>query len=236
LLLWALSAVALLSGLASGSFAGTNFVGGIHFNTGLPQEQLEDQIGRNAYGIGGQIFYAPSTSPFAVGLDLCWMNYGVESRREPFSTTIPDVEVDVETWNNVVQAFFVLRGQMPRGPIQLYADALIGLNYLFTETKIQDTGNVVESVISSTNRDDTAFAYGFGGGVMVPVYTGMRASGDEDDRFEVSLDAGARYLRGDEAEYLKKGSIRRSDGKVTFDSLESRTDIVRLHVGVAVRW
>lgn len=226
----------LLLGVAAAppSAAGTRFLAGLHFNTGFPQGELEDQIERDAYGLDGEIFYAPSASPFAVGLDLSWMNYGSETRNEPFSTTIPDVTVDVTTTNNVVQAFFVFRAQIPRGPVQPYGDALVGLNYLFTETKISDEDEIGD-IASTTNRDDTAFAYGFGGGIMVPVYTRL-GSERGGGPLEVLIDAGARYVKGDEAEYLKEGSIRRSNGKVVFDSIRSRTDLTRFHIGATVRF
>lgn len=216
--------------------AGTNFLGALHFDVGVPQGDLDDQLDRNGYGIGGQIFFAPSVSPLAIGLDLAWMNVGRETRREAFSTTIPDVTVDVERMNNIVQAFVVLRAQMPEGPVRLYGDGLIGFNYLFTETSIKDTDDAVGNIASTTNREDTAFAYGVGGGVMVPVHTRTEPVGGGAHPFQVLLDAGARYLRGDKAEYLKEGSVRISNGNVTFDSVESRTDIVRAHVGVAVRF
>ena len=215
---------------AAGVSAKQNFMGGLHFNAGFPTGDFKDQIDRNAYGIGGQIFYSPSVSPFGIGLEFGYMNYGSETRREPFSTTIPDVTVEVNTSNNIVQGFLVFRGKMPAGPIRPYADALVGFNYLFTETKISDADGGDE-VASSTNQDDAVFAYGFGGGVMVPIY---KTPADKAKPITVSLDAGARYVIGGEAEYLKKGSIRREDGHVIYDLIKSKTDIVRLHVGVMV--
>ncbi|MEZ5357745.1 MAG: hypothetical protein R3F48_02870 [Candidatus Zixiibacteriota bacterium] len=220
---------------STGAFAKTNFMGGIHFNTGFPQGDMKDYIDRNAYGIGGQIFYAPQKSPFAIGIEAGWMNYGNESRREPFSTTIPDVTVNVETSNNIAQAFFVFRVRTPEGPIQVYGDALVGFNYLFTETKITDSDWDQEEIASTTNRDDAAFAYGVGGGLMVPVFTRAKKTADGAP-IQVLLDGGVRYVFGDEAEYLKKGSIRRVDGAVLYDPIKSKTDMMRLHIGVIVKF
>jgi len=213
--------------------AQTNFAGGLHFNAGFPQGDFKDQIDRNAYGIGGQFFFSPRKSPLALGLELGWMNYGNESRREPFSTTIPDVTVEVTTSNNIVQGFFILRGQMPTGPIRLYGDGLIGFNYLFTETKISDSDEPSEDIVSTTNQDDAVFAYGLGGGVMVPVYTKPAEKGKP---IEVLIDGGLRYVLGGEAQYLKEGSIKRDGGQVTFDLIESKTEMLRLHIGVMVRF
>lgn len=226
----------LLAGLAiagTGTAGQTNFAGGLHFNAGFPQGDFKDQIDKNAYGVGGQIFYAPSNSPLAIGLEFGWMNYGHEHRKEPLSTTVPDITVDLNTDNNIVQGFLILRGQMPRGPIRLYGDGLIGFNYLFTETKISGTGASDDTFASTTNQDDGVFAYGVGGGVMVPVYAKPSGKGRP---LEVLLDAGLRYVVGGEAEYLKKGSITREDGVVTYDVIKSKTDMLRLHAGVMVRF
>lgn len=221
--------VGMFGGLAA---AQTNFEGGLYFNGGFPQGEFKDQIDKNAFGASGQIFFAPKSSPLAVGLELGFMNYGSETRREPFSTTIPDVTVEVNTSNNIVQGFFILRLHMPTGPIRAYGDGIVGFNYLFTETKISDEDGG-EDVASSTNQDDAAFAYGLGGGLQIPIYTRPAGKGKP---VEVLLDGGLRYIFGGDAEYLKKGSIAREEGVVTFDTLKSETNMLRLHVGVAVRF
>lgn len=221
-----------LAAFTSEGAAQSDFMGGIHFGTGLPQGELDDQLGREAYGIGGQLFYAPSTSPLAIGLDISWSNYGTETREEPFSSTIPDVVVDVERSNNFAQALFVLRGQVRHGPIQPYGDALIGVNYLYTETSV-NSGGFGDEVASSTNKDDAALAYGFGGGVMVPVWSNDFQS---DNIKQVLLDAGVRYVKGGEAEYFKKGAVKHSDGTTEFETVESRTDMLKLHLGVMLRF
>jgi hypothetical protein len=225
-------ATVLLSVLPSVTPAQTKFAGGLYFTAGFPQGDFKDQIDRNAYGLGGQFFYSPQRSPLALGLELSWMNYGNESRLEPFSTTAPDVTVEVQTSNNLIQGFLILRAQMPRGPFRLYSDAVVGLNNLFTETSISDMSGGAD-IASTTNQEDVAFAYGLGGGVLVPIYISKL---DIPKPVQVLLDGGLRYLLGGEAEYLKKGSIRREDGNVTYDLIKSKTDMVRLHVGVIVRF
>ena len=245
--------IGVLGGTAQAQM--TNFEGGVYFNGGFPQGEFKDQIDKNAFGLSGQFFYAPKKSPLAIGLELGWMNYGNETRREPFSTTIPDVTVEVNTSNNIVQGFFILRGHMSQGPIRAYADGLVGFNYLFTETKISDEDGG-EDIASTTNQDDGAFAYGAVHEILwqapgsqcrrgfcraaqrwhpdrVPLYSTPVGKGKP---FEVLLDAGLRYVLGGDAEYLKKGSIAREEGSVTYDTLNSKTNMLRLHFGVAVRF
>jgi hypothetical protein len=227
-----IAAVIGLSLSAGACAARTDFLGGIRFNAGLPQGAWEDRIDTEAFGASGQIFYAPDTSPVAIGLDLGWSNYGSDSREEPFGPAIPDVTVKVENWNNFVQGFFVLRGQVPRGPLQVYGDALVGFNYLYTESKVTDDDGG-HDIASTTNQDDTAFACGLGGGVLAPVW---QRSGDHRGVEQVSIDVGARYIWGGQAEYLKEGSIQRENGRVSFETIESRTNLTQVHLGVSARF
>ncbi len=229
------SAVVLFSlTVQSPGQAESNFLGGLYFNAGSPQGEWDDQIKDDALGVNGQIFYAPSNSPFAVGLDVSWSNYGSVSREEPFNPNIPEVTLDVTTNNNLVQSFFVLRGQIGSGPIQPYADALVGIHYLYTETRVSDEDNDgFDAIASSTNQDDAASAYGFGGGVMIPLW---RQDGDCSGPQSFLIDIGGRYIRGGKAEYLKEGSLLSEDGRVQIETVESETDLAKLHVGVAVRF
>jgi hypothetical protein len=212
--------------------AKTDFLAGVHFDAGLPQGEFNDRIDTEAFGASGQIFYAPDTSPVAVGVDLGWSNYGDVSRKEPFGPHIPDVQVKVETMNNFVQGFFVLRGQVPRGPLQVYGDALVGFNYLYTESKVTNNDGM-DDVASSTNQDDTAFACGLGGGVMAPVWSCKSESKHVE---QVSIDCGARYIWGGQADYLKEGSLHRDGNGVSFEPLHSRTNLTQVRLGVTARF
>ena len=214
------------------AIAKTNFQGGLSFMAGFPQGEFKDNVDENGYGIGGEFLYSPSVSPFGIGVSLGFMNYGEESRREPFSTTIPDVEVEVKTTNNIVLGHLLFRAQVKQGPIRPYAEGLVGFNYLFTETKIEDVDDE-EEIASSTNLDDGVFSYGAGGGVMLRLYTGKTKKAKT---WSILLNLCARYIVGGEAEYLKEGSIKRVNGKVVFDKIQSKTDILTTHLGLAVEF
>jgi hypothetical protein len=214
------------------AIAKTNFQGGLSFIAGFPQGEFKDNVDQNGFGIGGEFLYSPSTSPLGIGVSLGFMNYGEESRREPFSTTIPDVEVEVKTTNNILLGHLLLRAQVKQGPIRPYIDGLVGFNYLFTKTKIQDVDDK-EEIASSTNLDDGVFSYGAGGGVMLRLYTGKTKKAKT---WSILLDLCFRYIIGGEAEYLKEGSIKRVNGKVVFDKIQSKTDILTTHLGVTVEF
>ena len=106
----------------------------------------------------------------------------------------------------------------------------MGFNYLFTETSIEDVDDRVQ-VASSNNVDDGVFSYDGGSGVTVKLYSGRT---EDSQRFSLWLDCRVRYVVGGNAEYLKKGSIRTVGGKVAFDVIESRTDLLTGQIGVTI--
>jgi hypothetical protein len=231
----ALTAAALMSLLSIPSITlAQNFQGSLDFIVGLPQGEFRSNVDRAGFGLEAAIGYAPQASPFMVGFDLQYLNYGDETRRERFSTTIPDVTVDVSTTNNIAMGHLFARLQPNEGFFRPYLEGLIGLNYLFTTTKISNRGTG-EEVASSTNFDDAAFSYGGGAGAMFLVYEAAR-----DDRdagiTEVLVNVRVRYMLGGEAEYLKEGSIRRENGQVAYDISKSKTNLMTLHIGVALRF
>ncbi len=209
--------------------------GGLSFMIGVPQGDFGDQV--DNLGFGGSLYgaFGPASSPILVGADLGFLIYGHERRSEPFSTTIPDVTVDVTTSNNLVSGHLFARLQPANGAFRPYLDALFGFKYLFTETSIDSEGfnDGNGNVASSTNFDDTAVSYGFGGGVQIQVYDGAN---NPDAPAAVYIELGGRYLLGGEADYLKEGSIRRENGRVAFDVTRSRTDLMTVNLGVGIRF
>lgn len=173
-----------------------------------------------------------------LGVEFGFMNYGTEKRLEPFSTTIPDVMVDVETENNFALGHLFVRLQPNNGPVRPYLEGSLGGNYLFTKTTIQNLGNGEEEVASSTNLDDFAFSYGGGAGVLVALAQfDSEDSPDNDNKIkELLLDVRCCYLVGSEAEYLKEGSIRRVSGQVVYGISKSQTNLLSIQIGIAVRF
>ncbi|HUT63496.1 MAG TPA: hypothetical protein VMZ04_06020 [Anaerolineae bacterium] len=206
---------------------------GVHFTVASPQGEFRDNVDRNGYGISGNGMIRMGLLPMKLGLELGYVRYGSESRREPLSTTIPDVTVRVQNDNNIFLGHILLRVQPPLGPlvkVTPYIDGLVGFNYLFTETKIEDVDKFTE-VVSSTNFDDLTLSYGIGGGLMFKL-ADLGAPGPGLNIMGILLDIKVRYLYGGEAEYLKKGSIRRENGKVFYDATKSKTDLMLYQLGI----
>lgn len=216
----------LMSAVPAAAF--TNFQGGVNLLLGFPQGDFKDEVDKTGVGIGGEFLYTPGNSFFGIGASLGFMVYGHETHREPFSSTIPNVFVDVTTDNNLIQGHLLFRVQPKTGPIRPYGEGLIGFNYLFTETTIEDIGDG-EDIASSTDFDDVVFSYGAGGGVMINLYSGDPTRGK---LWKLMLDLRLRYLVGGEAEYLKEGSIVVEDGQVLYDISKSKTDMMTAQIGL----
>ena len=205
-----------------------DFQAGINFLLGQPKGEFKENVEDLGFGIGGMFAFRPGNSPVMIGVDIEYMLYGSETRQEPFSHTIPDVTVEVETRNNILLTHALLRLQGNSGIFRPYLDGLIGMHYFFTETKVRDEDDFVEPIASTTNQQDIAFSYGGGGGVMFLVHQEQGGS----KLTEVFIDFRVRYSFGGEATYLKKGSITRKNGTAIIDPLRSRTDLLTYQLGL----
>lgn len=205
---------------------------------GFPVGRFGNNITNPGIGIGGHIGYRIPNSPLIVGLDLGYLIYGRESRRERFSLTIPDVTVDVITSNSILDANFLLRLQPRTGILRPYIDGLIGFHYLFTKTSIKNIpSNFSDDIASSTNFDDFAFAYGGGAGVMIHVYDGRKNRTKYNKGIRtVSIDLRLRYMDGARADYLKRGAVTRNSGNVSLNVTSSETNLVTAFIGAAVEF
>jgi len=212
-------------------WAQSPFQAGINFSPGFPQDEFNENVDNIGLGLSGHLCYNIPRSLIFAGASFGFLIYGRETRKEPLSTTIPDVVVNVETTNNILLGHLLLRVQPPMqyGIIKPYVEGLFGFNYLWTETKVKDW-DWDEDVISSKNYDDAAMSYGGGAGLMIQVYQGRKK--ESEDLYAININLGFRYLFGGEAEYLKKGDIRREDGNVTYSRSKSTTDLLNVNIGI----
>lgn len=209
--------------------------GGANLVVAVPQGSFADRLDDVGLGLSGAFVHHIAGTHIGIGLEGTFVTYGHERIRERFgSGALGRVDVDVVTTNNIALGHLVLRLQPPSGTFRPYADALVGLAYLFTESRIEDVDyDDDRDIASSTNFDDAAFSYGLGGGVMARVYEGQ----DDGRPFEVFVDARLRYLFGGEAKYLREGDIEAdADGDPIFRYTESRTDVLLPQLGLTIRF
>src|SRR5690606_36432668 len=95
------------TGIAGRAGAQVRPQGDLNFIVGVPQGSFSENVDDAGFGLNLFGGLGVGRSPVVVGLELGFMVYGFERRNEPFSTTIPDVTVDVETSNNIMLGHFV---------------------------------------------------------------------------------------------------------------------------------
>ena len=208
---------------AGGEMQGTGWLLGA-----LPQGEFKDNVEKNGFGLGGSFCYRLPQSPVSVGAEFDFAIYG-QAQYEEYFAGLP-VRVNVQTDNSILQGLLLLRLQPPSGPVRPYADGLFGFNYLFTTTTIKDRRND-EEVASDKNLDDTALAYGGGGGIMFRLSQRDPGPGKHGLR-AILLDLRARYIVGAEAKYLKEGTIHVVDNQLVYRLQQSKTDLVTVGAGV----
>jgi hypothetical protein len=222
----------LLLGFGRSASAQATAGGGLM--VGVPIGEFSDVLNTVGFGATAHLMYAFEQAPVALGIEGGLMIYGHENTRVPLgSGHLGRVHVDVVTTNNIGLGHLVLRLAPDLGIFRPYVDGLVGFNYLWTESRIEDVRSD-QSVFTSTNFSDFAFSYGGAAGFMVNVYD---TASDQGRPVRVMVDARLRYLRGSEAEYLKAGSIREDQqGNLITTSERSRTDMLIPQVGVTVRF
>jgi hypothetical protein len=205
----------------------------------FPQGEFKSQINPGIGVSGGYTYGFTKNSPidFRLGGDLGYIIYGSETREEPFSSTIPDVFVDVATTNNIIQFGVESKLGVTQGGFQPYFVGKAGFSYFFTETRITNQGRNYqeEEIASSKNFSDTTTYTALGAGFLIPVW----AENDQyRGRLTVSIDFRFLYWWGRTADYLKRGSIHRDEqtASVAYDITRSRTDMTSAHLGVAVNF
>lgn len=201
---------------------------GINFSLAFPQGEFGEEVDNLGYGLSGEfLFLSPKPkSPFGIGFNFGYYNYGHETRREPWSLTIPDVFLDVERTNNLVNFHILFQVGWPTGRIRPYFEGLFGGEYLYTQTSVSSI-NDEDDIASNTNYDDWAWSYGAGAGISI-----LLGGDPVTELGAIYLDLKGRYLFGSEATYLKEGGVSVENGRVVYRYSQSKTDMLTAHIGV----
>lgn len=212
---------------------------GLNLQIVYPQNEFNESIETEGYGVNLNGLYRFPQSPFGLGLDFNFINFGRDTRDEPLSSTIPDLTVRVENEYNLVQGLVAARVQRPDGVVRPFAEGLAGFNYFYTQTSIENRRNQGdEPIATDTNFEDWGFAWGGGGGLMIRVFDRRGSENLTPDNPLAAgyINLGVRYLNGSEAEYLREGSIIIENGNVTYETLKSRTDMLVVQFGFLMRF
>jgi opacity protein-like surface antigen len=206
---------------------------GITGTLAIPQGPFRDNVERLGPGINFMFGYQLPNTPFLLGVDAGFVSFGSDERTEQLSPNIPDLRVRIRNSYNMGHGQLLLRMQGMNPGFRPFMDALLGFNYLYTETTLNNRSSFGEEpVLRDTNFDDWTLSYGLGAGVQIK----LSEFQTYDDVNEVSkparlyLTLQTRYMLGDEAEYLN--SLSTNNGNVVYDIRKSRTNLVYIQVGV----
>ena len=198
---------------------------GINLQLASPQGEFRDFVG-TGYGLGLHVAFMLDQQR-RVGLRLfgSWIEYGRTTERLPLSPTLPGLEVDLTTANDIYTFGVGPELQLGSGDFRAYVNGVIGISNFATTTSAEGTNNT-NPFASSTNFNDWTFAWYGGGGLLFQVSHGRKP---------VLIDAGLRYQGHGRTRYLREGSIQpTTGGGVTFTPIESRTDILVPYLGIQV--
>ena len=205
---------------------------GINGMAGFPKGEFKKSLQTVGGGIDFDFVYSHTYLPVGIGVSFGYMLYGYEKLREIAQMTNADFDVNVKTYNNLFLCHLLMRAQNKYGVIRPYVDGLIGFNYLFTTTEMDDPAWHDDDEIIVCNFDDIALSYGGDIGIMMQLSRNGRGVRNRKQT-EMFIDFHVRYIRGHTAEYLKKGGISRVNGDLIYDVQESDTDLLSTHLGIS---
>ena len=214
---------------------------GSDFTIGSPQGEFGNTVDSNGYGFAFTGLYKSDILPIYIGLQLGYLQYGSTARTEQFSPQIPEVDVRVKTTNNIFTSHLSVRFIREFGRIMPYCEGLIGVNYLFTHSSVENERFGNYPVFTTNNQDDSALSYGIGAGYLLKLYTfkpviNKRRNSEKPgmDGVQLLLNLNIQYLKGGKADYLREGSIIHNGQDVTYDVKTSTTDLLSYRIGFAV--
>jgi len=198
---------------------------GLNIQMGVPINQFRDNTEAIGFGFGGYLLIPVSDSPLHLGLDLNYLIYGSDTKKEEVLINGFLDKYEIETNNNILLGHFVAR-LIPKTDfvLQPYFDAMLGFKYLYTRSKITDDTSS-DPLETNTDFYDWAFSYGGAGGVHVGL----------GDNFKLELRI--LYLNGAKAKYLEKGSIQQDPNNpnlLIFDTKKSKTDMIIPQIGITI--
>ncbi len=210
-----------------GPYRSLRFQAGGDLDLALPQGEFGEFV-QAGYGVGGWIaLNLDRHGTVALRLDGNYLIYGQENRRRPLSPTVPFIDVNVSTSNNIYSLGIGPLISLGNGPVKPYLIGSAGFSYFATESSVSGTSNST-AFAKSTNFDDFTFSWSGGGGLRIRVSNKWNP---------VFIDLGAEYHRNGEARYLREGSIRdNGNGTISITPIQSETNLVLLKLGVSGAW
>lgn len=153
--------------------------------------------------------------------------YGSDTEKRRFSRTIPLVELDVRTTNQILSAGIGPQIYLGTGNLRPFVYGTVGFAYFATTTTVEPEGSDIE-IASTTNFDDFQLSLNAGGGIAAVIHGGDNP---------LSLSLSASYQRNGLTEYLTGGNddlYRGPGGRWEFRPKESEANLITCRLGLSV--
>ena len=218
------AAAALLASVAAaqpGPRRPSEWLGGGGLLIGIPLGDFADATDEG-FGVAGTAVFTPGGGPFGIRLQAGGVVYGSRSFTTPVPGTGGLVTQEVTTDNWLLNAGLGPQVMLRSGSVRPYAYALAGVGYFATDTSLGDGYDDDYGSYSTTNYDDTTFAWSAGVGLLIPVSRSL------------SIDVGVQYVGNGTVRYLAEGDLQPSSGNATPFIVPRKTEanLVTITVGV----
>lgn len=200
---------------------------GLAFNYARPVDEFLKYVD-DGYGLDGFLrFNADPNGVLSLRLEGGFLVYGNETKRVPLSSTVGGrILVDLTTSNNIAWLGLGPQLTLPTRLLQPYVNASVGYSYFYTRSSVEGTDNDNNPFASTTNYDDGTFAWGAGGGFLIPFRTRTT---------EWAIDLGVRYHGNGQVRYLREGGIEDlPGGGVILHPIQSDANLLTYRLGFSV--
>lgn len=187
---------------------------GLGLNIAVPTDEFREATDANAVGFNLNV-HVPVVRdvPITMGFEFGYLLYGSHTQRETLEAQVTangqvidviEIPLKVVTNNNLYHGHFSLRAQAPFGFIQPYVEALVGLRYYNTRTRVQDDtpdgrwsdGGEDNVIVQQEQLGDLVGSYGFGGGLHIRLSPNTLL----DLRFDYLKGGRAKFYDADDTE------------------------------------
>ena len=175
----------------------STWFGGGGLLVGIPLGEFADATDEG-FGVAGNVVFAPGGGPFGIRLQTGGLVYGSRTIRTPVPGTGGLVTQELRTDNWLLNAGLGVQVTARSGAVRPYAYALAGLGYFATDTSLDDYDDYYYGDYTTTNYDDTTFAWSAGAGLLFPVSRSL------------ALDVGLQYVGNGTVRYLAEGDLQPS--------------------------
>jgi opacity protein-like surface antigen len=174
----------------------STWLGGGGLLIGIPLGDFADATDEG-FGVVGNVVFTPGGGPFGIRFQTGGLIYGSRTIHTPVPGTGGLVTQELNTDNWLLNVGIGPQVMARSGPVRPYAYALAGLGYFATDTSLGDDYDDYGDH-TTTNYDDTTFAWSAGAGLLFPVSRSL------------AIDVGAQYVGNGTVRYLAEGDLQPS--------------------------